>query len=120
MHTKSDQWLFRDQRKEERKLYSNNEMIQFCVINIKQCIRWSANLLDVFKWCWIIKKIKWNILNSEEELKHWRIQVNEKSEKNNEQFYKVRRSNLKQSLRIYSQSADFVRQIYNKWRDNDN
>jgi len=64
--------------------------------------------------------MKWNTTSSEEELRHWRVQVNEKSEKNNEWSHKIRRSDLKQSLRTYLQNADFVKQIYNKWKDDNN
>jgi len=64
--------------------------------------------------------MKWNATNSEEKLKHWKAQINEKSEKINKWFHKVKRLNLKQNLKTYLQSADSVKQVYNKWKNNNN
>jgi len=86
----------------------------------KKQIRWLVDFLNVLKWCWNIKKMKWNTTNSEEEIRHWRMQINEKSEKNDEWSHKVKRSNSKWSLRTHLQNVNSVKQVYNKWRDNNN
>jgi len=48
------------------------------------------------------------------------MQTNEKTEKNNEWSHKIRKSNSKQSLKTHLQSADSVKQTYNKWKNSNN
>jgi len=46
----------------------------------KEHIKWLADFLDVLKQCWNIRKMKWNVTNSEEEIRYWKTHTNEKSE----------------------------------------
>jgi len=64
--------------------------------------------------------MKWNVTNLKEELRYWKMQINKKFEKNNKWSHKVRKSDLKQSLKTHLQSADSVKQTYNRWKDNNN
>jgi len=108
-HKKLTQWLFKDWRKKEKKTVQQQwENVILCNRH-KEHIRWSVNLLNALKQCWNIRKIKWNTINLKEEIRHWKIHANKKSEKNNEWSHKIRKLNLKQSLRTYSQNADSVK-----------